>query len=109
MKKIGRREALKRSLAVVGAVTVAPMVAACGGEEAQSGGDSFTCDDVSGLDDTQRATRTSLQYSDTTADEAKRCDACQLYTAAASGCGTCSVVAGPIHPAGTCASFAPRA
>ena len=101
-KQMNRRTLLKRSLAVVGAVTAVPILHACGG-----GDDKLSCTDVSSLSLEQRQTRDSLQYVDQTADPAKRCDNCQLYTQpqGGNGCGGCSVVAGPINPAGYCASW----
>lgn len=102
--KIGRRAAMKRSLMVLGAAALAPTaLGACGGEEAARGG---VCGDVT-LTPAQTQMRTTLNYVDSGPDATKHCTACALYTAG-TPCGTCSVIQGPVAPAGTCTSFAPR-
>ena len=108
MKKdtIGRRDALKRALTVLGAATVAPqLLAACGSES--SGG--LSCTDTTGLSAAEISTRESQAYADSSADPNKKCVDCTFYTAGQAGaCGTCSVIRGPIHPDGTCNLFARR-
>ena len=76
----------------------------CGDDE----GDSFTCTDVSGLDEAARTTRTSLAYVDTSPHADKNCLNCQLWTSGevATQCGGCQVMQGPIHPLGYCNSWA---
>lgn len=103
---MGRREAARRALMVLGAAAIAPSaLAACGGSEA--GG--LTCTDTSGLDPAQVTARTSNAYSDHAADPSRKCTACTFYRAgAANACGTCQVVQGPIHPDGTCNLFSAR-
>lgn len=95
--RIGRRAWIGRSLAVVAAV---PALAACGG-----GG--LTCESESLAAD-QQAMRRTLHYSDQSASPARACHACALYTGDQSSCGTCSIIAGAIHPQGTCDSFVAR-
>ncbi len=61
------------------------------------------CDDVTGLSDADKATRTNNKYVEKSATPGKKCDGCQLYKVGAAGaCGTCTLVKGPINPAGTC-------
>jgi hypothetical protein len=79
---------------------------ACGGD---SGGDeksaaSVKCDDVTALDDAQKAQRTALGYVEASVQEGKNCTNCQQNVPAAdpAACGTCKVVPGPINPAGYC-------
>ena len=66
------------------------------------------CDDQAGVDDKMKTTRTTFKYVTETPNPAKRCDNCQLYKEG-SPCGTCTVVKGPIAPAGYCTAWAPKA
>ena len=94
--KLGRREALKRSLIVLAA---APLFGACG-----SSGPS--CSDVSALDPTASANRTTQQYVEHSLRASSHCSGCRFYTAgAANACGTCTLIAGPINPDGYCNLF----
>ena len=117
-----RRDFLLR-LSALGAMGT--VMAACGGGES---GQTATpepaapaapeptadagCTDLSGLSDADRAQseqmRTSLGYIEETADAAKRCDNCALWVAAEEGssCGGCTLIKGPIAPAGFCNSWA---
>lgn len=105
-EKIGRRDAAKRMLMVLGAAAVAPSVlAACGGKE--EGG--LTCTDTTGLTPAQITTRQSQQYTDVSPHADKTCDNCNFYTAAPPNqCGGCTVIAGPIHPDGYCNLWAAK-
>jgi len=100
--KIGRRQATRRALTVLGAAIVAPSaLVACGGEE--DGGGALTCTDTAGLEAAALATRESQAYSDSSTNAEQTCSACRFYTAGQAGqCGSCQVVQGPIHPDGTC-------
>jgi hypothetical protein len=66
----------------------------------------FSCTDVTGLSEEDAAKRTELQYADSTPRQGMACNNCSFYTAAETGCGGCSILAGPIHPEGWCASWA---
>lgn len=69
----------------------------------------FTCTEVTGLSDGEKTVRNTMAYADHAADANKRCDRCVQWVAAAQqGCGTCKVLAGPVHPEGTCNLFAPK-
>lgn len=101
MSQISRRDALKRSLVVLAAVPVA--LEACKKEQA------LTCTNTSGLSAVELAARTSLNYADRSTDPNKVCSRCQLFQAAAPGqCGGCTLVKGPINPAGSCTGFVAR-
>ncbi len=93
----------------LGALSIGAIAAvqACG----KGGGDAPKCDDLTGVSDADKATRTALKYVDNSADPAKVCGKCQLYTAPEGGaaCGGCKVIKGPIAPTGNCQSFAPKA
>ena len=111
--KFNRRELLKRGVAF-GAVVAGSgaLLSACGNDSSGGGGGGggdLSCNDVSGLSEADKATRTSMQYVDSTPQPDKTCDNCQLYTVGqANACGTCTVVKGPIHPKAGCTSWAEK-
>jgi hypothetical protein len=94
---LGRRTWITRSLVVLAAV---PVLGACGESAVQCG--------VAALSAEQQSARLALHYSDASADPARACHACRLYTGGQDACGTCTVVAGPVHPQGSCDAFAAR-
>lgn len=69
-----------------------------------------SCSDESGLTSEARAARAALAYEDTTAVLDKACRNCQQWVPPKedTACGGCKLLAGPIHPTGTCKAFAPR-
>jgi hypothetical protein len=104
------------------------LLAACGGGETQSGDETAapaeapeagapmaaaSCDDLSGLSETERAQseqmRQTLQYTSTSTIEGKHCSNCALYIAPEGGaaCGGCRLFPGPVSPNGYCNSWAP--
>jgi len=99
MSKLNRREFFERALVVGAAAAAGVTLMGCKG-----GGGALSCTDETGLSAADKSTRTANGYIDATTDAAKRCDGCALYTvAAAEGtCGGCTVVKGPINPAGYC-------
>lgn len=102
VKMIGRRDLLRRALVVLAAAPVAaPLLASCGGGELSCSGGTLT--------PAQLAVRSTLHYSEHSADAARRCSGCQLYTGTADACGTCSSIPGSINPGGSCDAFAARA
>ncbi|NND70126.1 MAG: hypothetical protein HKN43_00965 [Rhodothermales bacterium] len=121
-EKLTRRDFFARA-SVVGAVTVSAgsLLAACGGGESESSSATPPpsasepmaapdCTDLTGLSDTDIATRSSLQYVDETPNPDQRCDNCQLYVMPEgdSACGGCQIIKGPIAPAGYCISWAAK-
>lgn len=68
---------------------------------------SDPCEDLSGLDDSQKKMRETLKYTGKSPYPDKRCDNCNFFTAPEAGksCGSCSIVAGPINPKGHCTSW----
>lgn len=101
MSVISRRDALKRSLVVLAAIPVA--LEACKKDEA------LTCTNTAGLSAADVATRSTFNYVEHATDPAKKCSACQLFQAAAPGqCGGCTLVKGPVNPAGSCTAFVAR-
>jgi len=110
--KMGRRDATRRALTVLGAVFVAPSaLAACGGDEEEGGGGGeLTCTDTTGLEQSAITTRESQNYTDHSTHADQNCANCRFYTAGGDGeCGSCQVVQGPIHPDGHCTLWAAQA
>jgi len=100
------RDSLSRRnlLVLSGAGAVSLVAAACGK------GPPSSCMDVSSLSPDDKAARGALSYVDKSTDPAKECTKCAQWVAPASidQCGTCKVVKGPIHPNGSCKSFAAK-
>ncbi len=98
--KIRRRQALRSALGF-GAATLIPAWAltACGKQP-------LSCTDATSLAAADQAMRSSLEYVDHSTDPKKLCSGCKLYTPGPQDqCGACSVVKGPINPAGNCKSW----
>lgn len=123
---ISRRNFIQR-IGVLGAAGfgASSLLAACGGGETSAPAepaapaaepapepataDALTCQDTTGLTEQEIQMRTSLNYVDETDDPERACDKCALYQTAEEGaCGGCTLIKGPIHPNGTCTSFAPK-
>lgn len=68
------------------------------------------CDDVAGLSDADKLTRTNAKYVDETPDLAKQCSGCQQFVPPpGDACGGCKVVKGPINPKGYCTLWSKKA
>lgn len=109
-KKIGRRDAARRALVVLGAAAIAPSaLAGCGDDESDSGG--LSCTQTTGLSPAEIQTRQSQNYVDHSPNADQKCENCRFYTAPAQqgACGGCQVLAGPIHPEGYCNLYAAQA
>ena len=124
--KPSRREAL-HILAQAGVLALggASLLSACKAEEkkpaekpaaekpaaekpaAKGGG----CEDLAGLSDADKSTRTAMKYVGKSAKAEQNCANCALYLPPKDGgaCGACSVVKGPINPAGWCSVWAKKA
>lgn len=105
--KMGRREAARRALMVLGAAAIAPSaLAGCGGEQ-EAG---LSCQNTSGLTPAELSTRQSQAYTDDSPHADKRCNNCRFFQAGQpNACGTCQVIRGPIHPEGYCNLWAAQA
>jgi hypothetical protein len=102
-KLISRRDLLRKTLAVGAAVAGSGALLACSKDE------GLSCQDVSGLSADEQQRRTALQYTDKTPKPEQTCDNCQFYQAkAADQCGGCTILPGPVHPKGWCASWAAK-
>lgn len=96
-RTLGRRDVLR--LFVVGGAAVA---AGCGG------GSTPTCTDTTGMSASDVQFRIDQRYVDVSA-RPDNCEGCTFFTAGAAGaCGTCTLVHGPISPAGYCNLFSRR-
>ncbi len=110
--KITRRKFIG-NIAIGGAVIATFSIIGCKPGEKKTGGkaepksDALKCDDVSGLTEADKKTRTALGYKEATAD-GKTCDTCTLYVPA-TGCGGCKIMKGTVNPKGSCVSFAKKA
>lgn len=102
---ITRRDALKKT-ALLTLVGVGSGFAAACSKKSES--TELACTDTSALapaDIEMRAV--TMAYVDKTPDQAKRCDNCQQYKAppAAGQCGGCTILKGPVNPAGFCKAW----
>ncbi|MBV1686720.1 high-potential iron-sulfur protein [Novosphingobium sp. G106] len=65
------------------------------------------CYDPNALPLSQRSRRRALGYVDASPDPAKQCGRCSFFTAAAPGCGTCTMLSGgAVNGGSVCNSFA---
>jgi hypothetical protein len=103
-KLITRRQLLRRTMAVGAAVAGSGFLVACDSKD-----EELSCEDVSGLSADEQQRRTALQYTDATQKPDQRCDNCQFYEdKGADQCGGCTILPGPVHPKGWCASWAAK-
>jgi hypothetical protein len=103
-KLITRRQLLRRTLAAGAAVAGAGYLIGCDSKD-----DELSCDDASGLSADEQQRRTALQYTDNSPKPDQHCDDCQFYEDRGAGqCGGCTIMPGPVHPKGWCASYAPK-
>lgn len=67
------------------------------------------CVDPASLPLSQKSKRRALAYAEPSDQPGKACGACAFYTAgAAAGCGTCTLLSGPVAAIAVCSSFAPK-
>jgi hypothetical protein len=102
-RTLSRREILRGSvhLAIIGSVSMV------------LGGCSKTpleCTDISALDAADRQLRESLEYQDQSPlGKDKSCQSCEFFKPAGRNeCGSCTLIQGPINPAGYCNSWAAK-
>ena len=84
------------------ALGLAPL-AACGERTVRAS----SCEGYDVLDTAQLQQRQALGYVDVTPDVAQQCATCAFYQEPVGGspCGGCQLFAGPVAPAGYCASW----
>jgi hypothetical protein len=67
---------------------------------------NLSCADDGALSEADRAARQAIEYQQSAPDPTRACERCVQWQESSDGCGGCTVVAGPIHPLGTCKLFA---
>ncbi|MDB4971878.1 MAG: hypothetical protein JWN48_219 [Myxococcaceae bacterium] len=69
-----------------------------------------SCQDVSALNDADKAARSALQYTDRGPEAQRVCSVCTYYVAPKdpAECGSCKLIKGPVHPKGYCSGFAAK-
>jgi hypothetical protein len=82
---------------VVGAIAASTTLAA-----------THICADPNSLDAGQQNLRSSLSYTEVSADQTKTCSECALFQPAGEGCGTCMIFNGPANPKGHCDSWSAK-
>ncbi len=101
-------DVMRRRLFLIQAVRIpliAPFAALVPGAAGCTSG--LDCTDTSALTGSELTERTAVNYVEVAADPAKRCENCSLYKRADSNkCGACTLIKGPINPAGTCTRWA---
>lgn len=109
-----RRAFLGRFAALSALGVTAGTLAACGDGTSAAGGGaigadvvaSSSCEGYGALTESQRSTRSGLAYVDETPIPAQHCANCRFYQApAASPCGGCQVLPGPVSPGGYCRTW----
>ena len=102
--RMSRRVFLHRGAALVGGVTLASSLIACGGDDPPA----LTC--TTGLTPQQTQMRQTMSYTDTGMDATKLCKDCNFLppNSPVNACATCSLGLGSVHPLGSCTSFLAR-
>jgi hypothetical protein len=68
------------------------------------------CYDPATLSLSQKSRRRAVGFLDKSGDPARHCSLCNFFTAAAPGCGTCTILGGgPVNTGSVCNSFARKA
>ena len=117
--KMDRKEFLQKLglLGIVG-ISTSSILSSCGGTEdaakapeaAPAAKAADPCSDYTGLTDIDIKTRENLKYMAKAEDPEKVCTKCNFWLEPKDGapCGGCQLMKGPIHPGGSCISFAPK-
>lgn len=74
-----------------------------------SAAEPTACYDPNKLPLSQKSRRRANDYVEQSSDPAKHCSLCSFFTAAAPGCGTCTILGGPVNAGAVCSSFAVKA
>lgn len=101
------RKAFITKVSMLGLAGAGVFLKACGGGEETPAADP--CGDLSGLSQSDIQLRETLQYVAETPNPEQRCDNCEFWVDEQHGpqCGGCTLFAGPVNPAGWCASWVP--
>lgn len=110
-KKITRLGFIKNSICLFLSVTGLSLFDSCSQKKEEQAYDD-PCNDLSNLNEADKATRKTFDYVGNSPDPAKVCINCTHFRPAEDGtaCGTCELVKGPINPNGYCTQWfaAPR-
>jgi len=101
---LSRRELLQHGACLAAAVSAPAAIGSCKK-------DRLDCTDTSGLNRAAKQLRDQLEYVDVSPHgEEKNCVNCQFYRQPPKEgqCGACTLIQGPINPAGYCNSWAPK-
>jgi hypothetical protein len=99
---MSRRQWLNTSLRLGCAVALPGVLAACGGKSAA------LCSDPAQLSDAENSLRASLHYVEHAQRESS-CAQCGFFEAPPNApCGNCTLLKGPVNPAGHCDSWSAR-
>lgn len=105
MSKLNRREFLERAAVIGVGIGAGTLFVGC-----KSGGGGLSCTDTTGLAPADAQLRTTSAYVDHSPHADKHCANCSLFQSAGdAACGTCTVLKGPINPAGYCNLWAAQA
>ena len=101
------RKAFITKVSMLGLAGAGVFLKACGGGDDAPAADP--CGDLSGLSQSDIQLRETLQYVAETPNPEQRCDNCEFWVDEQHGpqCGGCTLFAGPVNPAGWCASWVP--
>ena len=101
---ISRREWLRGGVQLVVLSSASAAWLGCTSEK-------LVCTDTNGLNTAAKQLRAALEYRDLSPEgETKNCNNCQFFRPSKKDdqCGACTLVQGPINPAGYCNSWAPK-
>ena len=112
---MNRKDFLKSTILLgISGAGISAVLSACGGKEKEpaSGGGTAAkandpCNDLSGLTDDEKETRTTFEYVAQSPKPDQHCSNCSLFIEPEAGktCGTCQIVKGPINPLGHCSQW----
>jgi hypothetical protein len=120
-KKFTRRAFLRQAALATAVTAGAGYLVGCKPSDSggKSGGKSAggeaagadVCTDISGLTETEKKTRQSLNYVEKSKAAGKNCLNCSLYQPEKYGdaCGGCQVMKGPVMAKGNCTAWAAKA
>jgi hypothetical protein len=91
-----RRDVVQRAAGVVATLALLPLAA----RPAKS---AATC-----ADPASESLRESLHYAEAAPNPAQSCSACGFFSAGDGGCGSCTIMSGPVNSKGHCDSWSAK-
>lgn len=103
--RLNRRELLRLGAGAAGLALLPGALGACGSKKK-----ALSCVDTQGLSEADIQGRKALKYVDKSAKADQNCANCGLYQASQKpdSCGGCTILKGPINPAGYCAGWSKK-